>query len=119
MVKSLALALVLLTSLEAQAAPVFLTCQGRVEATALGEEFGWTQDFTVIVDIENSTLTLPERVYQDVSVSDTRVDSETADGHTTKRTALDRLTGELDEEVTSYGIPVFTLEALCKPVKKL
>jgi hypothetical protein len=104
--------------MEAQAAPVFLTCQGRVEATAFGEEFGWTQDFTVIVDIENSTLTLPERVYQDLSVSDTRVDSETTDGHTKKRTALDRSTGELNEEVTSYGIPVFTLEALCEPVQK-
>ena len=57
MIKSLALALVLITSMEAQAAPVSLWCSGTAERKIISPAT-YSDTVSITVDLANRTLTL-------------------------------------------------------------
>jgi len=77
MIKSLAFALVLITAMEAQAAPAALLCTGISEywSSARGPQWSESQGVVlpIIIDIARNTLELNNQEYPIIAISDDTV----------------------------------------------
>jgi hypothetical protein len=122
MIKSLALALALITSTEARSDPVYLACSGMAERKILSPA-RYSDTVSMTVDLANNALTLEdveERLpIQRVSRNTVTVNSPGKYGDTVS-ISLNRVTGNLF--MTTFndtGQIAWEFQGLCKPAKRL
>lgn len=122
MIKSLALALVLITSVEAQAAPVYLSCSGMAE-----RDINWPARYSdtvsITVDLTNRTITLEndgER-FPITSAFGHRVTANSRGNFgNTVSILLNRLTGKLSVEIfNDKGQLVWNFTGHCESAQRL